>query len=405
MQAKSLRQLILQAIGASLATGCLAAAGCSSAREARAVDAGGEMSQDASAGESGADGGRAGAGRAGKGGVGGVGGVGGKRGTIPPNCTEYSAGLCCTHEACVARTPVMGDSEDGGTTLAACPQRPQNQGVCMILADATRETDTECCYREYTGSCCGRPFMVGGAARTARVDSSAEWIALSLPRDLALDESTRVELARAWLADASLEHASIASFARFTLQALSLGAPPDLIADAQRAALDEVAHAQLCFGLASRYAGSPVGPGAFGMAGALEPTTLAEAVAATVREGCVGETLSALVAQAQLARATDANVREVLSRIAEDEARHAELAWRFVGWGLRSGGDAVRAAVKDAFGEALARVYLEPSRDLPPVDLTTWHAHGRLMAVEERACWLEAARDVIEPCADRLLSV
>jgi hypothetical protein len=264
-------------------------------------------------------------------------------------------------------------------------------------------TASECCYTRTSGSCCGRPFVAGGETRTARVNSSSDWVAAPLACDAALDDATRIELARAWLADASLEHASIASFARFTLQALSLGAPPDLIADAQRASLDEVAHAQACFALASRYAGSPLGPGTFGMHGALEPTTLAEAAAATVREGCVGETLSALVAQAQLARATDANVREALSRIADDEARHAELAWRFVGWAVQTGGEPVRSAVKKAFGEALARVYLEPARDQPAVHLEKWHAHGRLMAVEERACWLDAAREVIEPCADRLL--
>jgi hypothetical protein len=141
------------------------------------------------------------------------------------------------------------------------------------------------------------------------VGASVGWVQVPIASDLTLDEATRVELARAWLADASLEHASIASFARFTLLALSFGAPADLLAEAQHAALDEVAHAQLCFGLASRYAGSP-----------------------------------------------------------------------------------------------LAGLYLERSREQPAVDPAQWHAHGRLVAPEEHACWLEAARNVIEPCADRLLS-
>jgi len=58
-----------------------------------------------------------------------------------------------------------------------------------------------------------------------------------------------------------LEHASIAAFARFSLQLLSLGAPAGLIDDCTRALGDETAHARLCFQLASAYAGRAIGSG------------------------------------------------------------------------------------------------------------------------------------------------
>ena len=46
-----------------------------------------------------------------------------------------------------------------------------------------------------------------------------------------LSESTRARLAREWAHIGALEHASVASFARFTLQLMALGAPADLLAE------------------------------------------------------------------------------------------------------------------------------------------------------------------------------
>ena len=71
-----------------------------------------------------------------------------------------------------------------------------------------------------------------------------DWLWAGEPAVMA-DEGTQRALASAWLADALLEHASIASFAQTTLKLLALGAPSDLIADSQRAALDEVEHAKI----------------------------------------------------------------------------------------------------------------------------------------------------------------
>src|SRR6185436_8861484 len=122
------------------------------------------------------------------------------------------------------------------------------------------------------------------------------------------------------------------------------------VEEAHRAALDEVVHARLCFSLASAYAGADLGPARFPFGGAAEVRDdLAAIAAAVVREGCIGETLAAAQAGAQLELATDPAVRSVLARIAEDETRHAELAWRVVAWAIREGGDAVREAVREAF--------------------------------------------------------
>jgi hypothetical protein len=89
-----------------------------------------------------------------------------------------------------------------------------------------------------------------------------------------------------------------------------------------------------CFGLASGYAGRALGPGELSVDGALEARSFETIVTTAIHEACVGETLAALEAEAELARSTDPEVRRVLERIARDEARHAELGYRFLRWAL-----------------------------------------------------------------------
>jgi hypothetical protein len=87
-----------------------------------------------------------------------------------------------------------------------------------------------------------------------------------------------------------MEHASIAAFARFALQLLAVGAPPDLVHGAQIAMGDEADHARLAFRLASAYAVRAVGPSALDIFGALDGFCIEQLVATLLREGCIGET-------------------------------------------------------------------------------------------------------------------
>jgi hypothetical protein len=129
-----------------------------------------------------------------------------------------------------------------------------------------------------------------------------------------------------------MEHASIAAFARFALQLLGMGAPPELVSGAQRAMADETEHAQLAFALASAYAGSDVGPGPLPINGALDGGDLRGVIGTLIREGCIGETIAAIEAMEARKVAVDPAVRAVLGKIAGDEARHAELAWLTLSW-------------------------------------------------------------------------
>jgi hypothetical protein len=142
-----------------------------------------------------------------------------------------------------------------------------------------------------------------------------------------------------------MEHASIAAFARFNLQLLSLGAPAALVEACNNALIDETAHARLCFGLASRYGGTPVGPGPLDIGRCLEETSLMEVAKLVLREGCLGETVAAFEALEASELAVDPAVKQTLSRIARDEQRHAELAFQFLKWALDRSSPVVRATL------------------------------------------------------------
>ena len=77
-----------------------------------------------------------------------------------------------------------------------------------------------CCYTvevQDSGLCIGRPFTVGGAARSANAAARSDWSHGLTPRCAGLDVSTRAALVREWTLDARMEHASVASFARLAL--------------------------------------------------------------------------------------------------------------------------------------------------------------------------------------------
>jgi hypothetical protein len=222
-----------------------------------------------------------------------------------------------------------------------------------------------------------------------------------MPNDL--NEVTQKALTDAWCTDAQMEHASVASFARFTLELLALGAPADIVSASQSASLDEVEHARLCFALASRFSGQSIGPGQLDMTGVLRGTSLAECAGWTVIEGCIGETIAALTARAQIDVAKDDQVRQALLRIAEDEERHAALAWRFVAWAIAVGGAPVRAAVEQAFGEGMRQIRAYRNADVPGIEKNAWHHFGRLTGAEMDRVALQAVEEAILPNVGMLL--
>lgn len=255
----------------------------------------------------------------------------------------------------------------------------------------------------------GRPFLVGAQGRVAGLRVSADWCGAVPAPPEALDACSLALAARHWRAAALMEHASIAAFARFTLQLLQLGAPLELVAKSQAAMRDETEHARRCFALASRYAGVPLGPTALAVAGALAEESLASIVRLAFREGCVGETCAALGASEALALARDPLVRQTLALITRDEQRHAELAWRFVAWALEQD---VTGELRDVVQSELARLRDEQTsgsalrgRCLDTETASPLSGHGVLCAGRNSELHQAAIVEIVLPCAERLLAM
>lgn len=247
--------------------------------------------------------------------------------------------------------------------------------------------------------------MVQGISRVPRLVPRGDWGLFDGKVVAPVEGELAVQLRDAWLADAAMEHASIASFARLSLELVSLGAPPSLVRGAHEAALDEIEHARLAFGLARAVdpSSSPMGPGPFAHAGSSGlATTLEELVAATVRDGCVGESFAALVAAEGALLCTEPRARAVLLRIAEEERAHAAFAFRVVAWAIGAGGAPVRRAAAAAFDEA-RRAGDGPAAEVDEV-ASALEAHGRLGATHVARLRETTFREILMPAMTALLA-
>jgi hypothetical protein len=308
-------------------------------------------------------------------------------------CVEMSGDACPIGDAAALQAAAQ--------ELGVCAEI--NEGDCCNAPNVHAvlcewpPTGTSCCYTvayNESGLCIGRPFTVGGTARSAALAGRADWSRGAAPSCDDLDPHTRRALADAWAADARAEHASVASFARLALELLAVGAPPELVRGAQRAMGDEIRHAEMSFALASAYGGAPVGPGPLAIEGVFSRTTLAGVAAAAVREGCIGESIAALLAAEARDAASDAAVRAALAAIALEEAEHAALSWKIVAWALRTGDCEVRAAITGAFeGASMPVVAAAPSG----ADAAALRAHGRLAPAEIRDVAARALAEVVAP--------
>ncbi|PRQ02655.1 ferritin-like domain-containing protein [Enhygromyxa salina] len=264
-------------------------------------------------------------------------------------------------------------------------------GMCCTLAEGEEECGTD-----------GRPFVVGGVSRQAALRVLARPTATA---GAGLPERVREQLAARWAASARAEHASIASFAQFAARLQALGCPASLVADALAAAADEVRHAQFALALAGQHGAQTLEFGPLDTRGAARPDpSLTDTLLACVREGCIGETLAALELGTVAQHCDDPELAAALQAIADDEARHAALAWRFVQWGLRRepGFAASLMALLDS-----VELRLEASGRIEVLDASEralLRATGCLPADERRRVKREGLRDLVLPCARALLA-
>ena len=322
-------------------------------------------------------------------------------------CRCAGEGLGPTSECIPAECTVDADCGDGlcGVYIGTCSDGA-HETHCTTPNDSCKsDADCDgqpCVWIDYNDpkswacndAVCGRPYLVDAAAALAPAAARDDWREPLLP---ALPPA-RARLAAAWTELARMEHASVAAFASFTLQLLAAGAPPELLRDTNAALGDELLHARLAFGLASAYAGSPVGPGPLPLATTV-PADLTAMLVALVREACVCETLSALEAREAAAIASDPVVQQVWARIAADEQRHAELGWRTLQWILRVD-PSLRALARDTFTAAVAEAQRGADLDaLHPADQGL-RRHGLIDPSLRAAIWRRGLAELIDPCAD-----
>lgn len=323
---------------------------------------------------------------------------------------EDAEGMCCfsrctpivVAQTVAAATPPPGYHLDercippppGGTsapeaTNRACPAAVELDRALRPYANGGDET---CCYTTIEPDrrvIRGRAIRIDGEPAAAPVDALAAWRAGALAPALGMTAQIRAQLADAWLAGARMEHASIAAFSMLSLRLLSLGAPPELIARTHAAALDEIEHARLAFELASAYGGASVGPAPFTeVARAPASCDLATLAIETLIDGCWNETVASLEAELAADRAEDPVVVAVLAKIADDEARHAELAFSILRWCVEQ-----EPAIASALHAAIEHdVPTGGDRD------DSLALHGVLGDATLAALRADVLRDVVRPC-------
>ncbi len=338
---------------------------------------------------------------------------------------------CPTH----IRGSVKHDLEPDDKRLVGLSNDPMMMGRLRKLASADARKngpDDICCYHWFD-YCSGRPLLVPTndistlAALTAHTAATIPGCAWSDGRPST--EHPSPEIGRQWLEDARLEHASIAAFAQQNLDLLRMGAPPELLRETVVAGRDEVAHACACFRLASVHLGQALQPGPLAARGRSRHDTprtdvgeatreqslgprphlnigkidLKKFACALFLEGCVGETIASLTAMRAAREAVCPHTRALLQTIADDEARHAALAWQTLAFTFDRGGTSVVHSVRalaDAFERELATVNTPRETG----DLAGAEAYGRL-GVHARTDARNAAwRELIVPFLDELVS-
>ncbi|MBX3222917.1 MAG: ferritin-like domain-containing protein [Labilithrix sp.] len=245
-------------------------------------------------------------------------------------------------------------------------------GTYRFVCDGTmnaRKTETGWSLRVQTGSGCGRGADIeehvldvsrDGAVTVAGpkvvAEGNPDCTFGRRPNGLSSSgaahgcEDTSPPMGRFFAEAAHLEAASIVAFAYLARELSALGAPKELVDSALASRDDEIRHARMTAKVATRHGGHPTAPE---IAPIAERTALEIALENAV-EGCVRETYSALVAHHQAQAAADPSIKAMMRIIAEDETRHAGLAWDVAAWLEPQLAPDERRAVANARARAVA---------------------------------------------------
>lgn len=221
------------------------------------------------------------------------------------------------------------------------------------------------------------------------VAPGTDWAEPADASRIAASDTVPDGVAEQWRENGRTEHASVAAFARLTLDLMAVGAPPALVAASHQDGLDEVRHTELCFGLARRLDGRAAGPASFPEARRVpplprsRPLALAKLAVDSLVDGALNEGVSAR-SLARLAERCEAEpIRVVLKQLAADEGRHAAHGWDVVEWCVAEGGWVVESVLAGAL-----RALPAEQRTRRPVaaaegEWERWGIPGRALEEEE----------------------
>ncbi|MFZ5890588.1 MAG: ferritin-like domain-containing protein [Myxococcota bacterium] len=261
-----------------------------------------------------------------------------------------------------------------------------------------------------TGFSRGRQLRRWGKPLLAKVRPGTDWapaVLTELKEKPAHDvKMPRAALAAQWRENGLTEHASVAAFARLTLDLMALGAPPALVADANRDALDEIRHTELCFSLARSLDGRNEEPGAFPEAQRVRSLprsrrlALSKLAVDSLVEGALHEGVSARVIAKLARRCEDGPTRALLKELAADEGRHAAHGWDVVEWCVREGGRPVEAALLGALRVMPHEVHSSLPEGARDGSWERYGVHGEaLEQAEYRAARAQLVKRVTQLCA------
>lgn len=201
--------------------------------------------------------------------------------------------------------------------------------------------------------------LAGNVTEISRVDLKVKpscAVAGRRPAGYRLADTRKGGVGEYFASMATLESAAVVAFRRLHRELAAHGAPRALLARVKKAIKDEIRHARSTTALARKFGVVPVAPA---IAAASDPRSLMDIARENAREGCVRETYGAIVAQHQVLRAADDDVRACMLAIADEETQHAALSWDIATWIESQLDDAQRADLANERREAIAELACE----------------------------------------------
>ena len=251
----------------------------------------------------------------------------------------------------------------------------------------------------------GRPFVVNGKYRTTssfigNMDEPNAWKIGRISPTLG-NGSVNHTIAMEFSEQGEGEHSSVASFARHTLQLMTMEAPSELLISSQKASMDEIRHSKMAYGLAATFLGSNVQPGSLDIDRSVKSTSKKEIIESVITEGCIGETISAVRMKLKSHNAKQPMVKDILDEIAADETNHAQLAWNTVQWAVERYPNLLGIAEEtfkmqlDRPTNSLYNITMDQCQDCEKD--SALRDHGLLLDVDNESTEVIGVKNVIEP--------